>query len=76
MRYVKIDKTGFKSYTNPNMEPTLHLRNIKELWSRFEYLHGGSHLVIKCKSDGVKYEYGIPINHAFSWIKAFYSLLI
>lgn len=31
--------------------------------------------MIKVKSNGIKYEYGVPVNYAFPWIKAFYSLL-
>ena len=39
-------------------------------------MQGGNFLVIKLKAEGVKYEYGIPIQSAFPWLKAFYSLLV
>ena len=75
-RHVKIDASGLKSYQNVHSIPTLNLCLIKELWTRFEYLNGGNYFVIKCKCNGTKYEYGVPVEYAFAWIRAFYSLIV
>lgn len=33
------------------------------------------YMVIKLHFEGVKYEYGIPVNDAVHWIRAFFTLL-
>ena len=50
------------------------INSFPEVWTRLEIMQG-NFLVIKMMNGVRKHEIGIPIEHAMSWLRGFFSLV-
>ena len=63
------------SHKNKDEAATLVIDQTQQIWTRFELIEGKKYLVIKLWYGPLVQEFGVPIERAVKWSKAFYSLL-